>query len=133
MKPFQASESTTNATKVFFFHYFLANSMNKMSSHFHRFVIICMQAYVGIHQVRILVFDFYQRCPVHLTSRADAFSPNYDHCKKYAKICALSNHPNKSIQRTKFSLLLHDVMTSVTCNMFIVVTRPPGEQNRNFW
>ena len=36
------------------FHYCLATSMTKLSPNFHRFAI---DAYVGIHQLRILVID----------------------------------------------------------------------------
>ena len=47
----------------FFFHYSLATSMTNWVK---IFTDLLFYAYVGIHQVRILVFDNYQRCPVPL-------------------------------------------------------------------
>ena len=46
---------------LFFFHYSPANLMNNWAKIFTG-LLFC--AYVGIHQVRILVLDYYQRCPV---------------------------------------------------------------------
>ena len=46
-----------------FFHYFFANSMTNWAQ---IFTGLLFYAHVGIRQVRILVFDNYQRCPVSL-------------------------------------------------------------------
>ena len=53
-----------SAKGVFFFHYFLATSMTNIEPKFPQ-VCYCY-AYVGTHQVRILVLDYYQTRPVPL-------------------------------------------------------------------
>ena len=45
---------------MFFLSLFSCNCDDQLSPNFHRFVIWCVE----IHQVRILVFDNYQSCPV---------------------------------------------------------------------
>ncbi len=54
----------------FFFHYFLATSMTNCA---HIFTGLIFYAYVGIHQVRILVFDSYQKntLPFNCPSKID--------------------------------------------------------------
>ena len=62
---FRASESTQIcATRVFFLSLSTATSMtNRVPI----FTDLLTYAYAKIHQVRTLVFDNYQRCPVPLT------------------------------------------------------------------
>ena len=67
LKPFirhlNSAESTQFcASRVFFISLFSCNSTNWAKM----FVVLLFYAYVGIHQVRKLVFDNYQRCPVPL-------------------------------------------------------------------
>ena len=54
---------TTCATRVFSFHYSLATSTTNWAQ---MFTGLLFYAYVEIHQVRRLVLDNYQRCPVPL-------------------------------------------------------------------
>ncbi len=57
----RASESTQfYASRVFFLSLFSCNFNDQLSPNFHRFVILCIH-WVEIHQVRILVFDIYQK------------------------------------------------------------------------
>ena len=49
-----------------FIHTSSCNRDDQSSPNFHRFVKYAYN-YVGIHQVRILVFDKYQTCPVPLS------------------------------------------------------------------
>ena len=50
----------------FFLSLFSCKFDDQLNPNFHRFVSICI-CWVGIHQVRITVFDNYQTCPMPLT------------------------------------------------------------------
>ena len=57
---------TTCAARVFCQPLISCNFANQLSPNFHRFVILCI--HVEIFQVRRLIFDNYQRCPVPLNT-----------------------------------------------------------------
>ena len=81
-----------NATRLFFFlHYCLTNSMTIFAQ---LFTCLLFDAYVGIHQVRILVFDTnYQTCQVllfHLLLRFLSDIPSvhsHNHWYTFSRYC----------------------------------------------
>ena len=61
----------------FFFHYYLATSTINWA---HIFTGLLFKTYVEIHQVRGLVFNNYQRCPVSLTAFSYKFYNTVSRC-----------------------------------------------------